>query len=324
MRLLDGDVAADRDASSAALTSARRAAGAADLDVSVDVVAATACRRAEPGARRHARVRGGDGRRPAGRARDPATGPRRRSTTATTWTPAGPTSACRSSAGRGAWSRRSSAGLDVRLSSVVARVEHGRRRRHGAARGRRGGRRRSAAVVALPLNVWRDVAFDPPLGGGKARGPRGRAIRADRRRSSPSPATCPTGSPAAAGEPRSTRSCRWATSQVGASSQASRRCSCSTLPTVAAVTDAVRAFIADAEVVAHGGHDWNADRFSRGVWFAEPPGWQRHDRAARTSRRRSAALPSRAATSRGPVRAGSRAPSRAAAGRPRRVRELLA
>ena len=42
-----------------------------------------------------------------------------------------------------------------------------------------------------------------------------------------------------------------------------------------AVTDAVRAFIPDAEIVAHGGHDWNADPFSRGAWFAEPPGWQR-------------------------------------------------
>ena len=43
----------------------------------------------------------------------------------------------------------------------------GRRRRHGAARGRRQVAA-SAAVVALPLNVWRDVAFDPPLTGGKA------------------------------------------------------------------------------------------------------------------------------------------------------------
>ena len=167
-----------------------------------------------------------------------------------------------------------SAGLDIRLSSVVARVEQGRRRRHGAARGRRGGRgarppwsRCRSTSGATSSSIRRSPAA--------RRRPARPAIRADRRRSSPSPATCPTGSPAAAGEPRSTRSCRWATSRAGGSSRASRRCSCSTLPTVAAVTDAVRAFIPDAEVVAHGGHDWNADRFSRGVWFAEPPGWQR-------------------------------------------------
>jgi monoamine oxidase len=41
-----------------------------------------------------------------------------------------------------------------------------------------------------------------------------------------------------------------------------------------AVTAAVRAFIPEAEVVAHGGHDWVGDRFSRGAWFAEPPGWR--------------------------------------------------
>ena len=83
-----------------------------------------------------------------------------------------------------------------------------------------------------------------------------------------------------------------------------------------AVTDAVRAFIPDAEIVAHGGHDWNADRFSRGAWFAEPPGWQRtiegEDLEAPLGRWRSPGV-----TSRGPAPAGSRARSPAVHARPR-------
>jgi monoamine oxidase len=31
--------------------------------------------------------------------------------------------------------------------------------------------------------------------------------------------------------------------------------------------------VPEAEIVAHGGHDWVGDRFSRGSWFAEPVGW---------------------------------------------------
>ena len=195
-----------------------------------------------------------------------------RSTTATTSTPAGRTSGCRSSAARGA-----SSGRSPRVSTSACRAWCGAMEQATTASRSRledGGRSTApAAVVALPLNVWRDVAFDPPLAGGKAAAPSGRAIPADRRSSSRSPATCPMGSPEAAGARRSTRSCRWATSQAGA-----LLAGFSPVPPLdpadrAAVTDAVRAFIADAEVVAHGGHDWNADRFSRGVWFAEPPGW---------------------------------------------------
>jgi hypothetical protein len=60
-----------------------------------------------------------------------------------------------------------SAGLDIRLSSVVARVEQGD---DGVTVRLEGGEKveAMAAVVTLPLNVWRDVEFDPPLAGGKA------------------------------------------------------------------------------------------------------------------------------------------------------------
>src|SRR5262245_40100850 len=59
-------------------------------------------------------------------------------------------------------------GVDVRFGSVVTRVEHDGAvarvtLRDGSAV------EASAAVVALPVNVWADVAFDPPLAAPKAR-----------------------------------------------------------------------------------------------------------------------------------------------------------
>lgn len=165
------------------------------------------------------------------------------------------------------------AGLDVRLSSVVARVEQVD---GGVTVTLEDGGRVSAlaAVIALPLNVWRDVAFDPPLGGGKAAarevghpGQSSKVLAIARR--------VPDGF-AAGG---------WGTGlnalvSMGDVAGGRLLAGFSAMQLLdpadrAAVTDAVRAFIPDAEIVAHGGHDWNEDRFSRGVWFAEPPGWQR-------------------------------------------------
>ena len=39
-------------------------------------------------------------------------------------------------------------------------------------------------------------------------------------------------------------------------------------------TDAVRRYAPDARIIASGGHDWNADPFSKGTWFAPPVGWR--------------------------------------------------
>ncbi len=132
----------------------------------------------------------------------------------------------------------------------------------------------SAAVVAFPLNVWRDVAFDPPLTGGKAAarkvGHPGRSSKllAIARNVPDGFAAGGWGTPLNAlvsmGDVDGGR--------LLAGFAGVRRLDTSDR---AAVTDAVRAFIPDAEIVAHGGHDWNDDRFSRGAWFAEPPGWQR-------------------------------------------------
>ena len=82
-----------------------------------------------------------------------------------------------------------------------------------------------------------------------------------------------------------------------------------------AVTDAIRRYVPDAEIVAHGGHDWNADRFSKGAWFAPPAGWHRttmgEDLEAPVGRRRVRGR----RPARGRRRAGSKARSRAAAAR---------
>jgi monoamine oxidase len=43
-----------------------------------------------------------------------------------------------------------------------------------------------------------------------------------------------------------------------------------------AVEDALQAYAPGARVLATGGHDWNADPFSRGGWMTEPPGWSTH------------------------------------------------
>jgi monoamine oxidase len=39
------------------------------------------------------------------------------------------------------------------------------------------------------------------------------------------------------------------------------------------VEAALRAYVPEADVVAHGSHDWSADPFARGTWCALPPGW---------------------------------------------------
>jgi monoamine oxidase len=166
-----------------------------------------------------------------------------------------------------------SAGLDIRLSSVVSSVEQGDGgvtvRLEGG-----GGVDALAAVVTLPLNVWRDVEFDPPLAGGKAAA-----------REAGHPGRSSKVLAIARNVPDGFAGGGWGTplsALVSMGDVAGGRLLAGFSPMQlldpadgAAVTDAVRAFIPDAEVVGHGGHDWNGDRFSRGVWFAEPPGWQR-------------------------------------------------
>ncbi len=166
-------------------------------------------------------------------------------------------------------------GLDVRLGSVAVALEH-----HGdevAVRLEGGGRLTGrAAVVALPLNVWSDVAFDPPLLGGK----RGAAARGHAGHSSKVLAI-------ARNVPDGLAGIGWGVplqavfsmGAVGADGEQLLVGFGAATPIDPndreAVTDAIRSYVPEAEVVAHGGHDWNADPFSKGVWFAPPVGWHR-------------------------------------------------
>ena len=44
-----------------------------------------------------------------------------------------------------------------------------------------------------------------------------------------------------------------------------------------AVQDALRVYLPESEVLTSDGHDWVADPFSKGTWFAPPPGWETGD-----------------------------------------------
>ena len=136
--------------------------------------------------------------------------------------------------------------------------------------------------MALPwlesLNVWGDVVFDPPLTGGKA----GAAASGHAGHSSKLLAV-------ARHTPETMSGIGWGVplqalfsmGEVGTSGSGDRLLvgfagADPIDPTDgAAVAAAIRAYAPEAEIVAHGGHDWNADRFSKGTWFAPPVGW--HD-----------------------------------------------
>jgi monoamine oxidase len=152
------------------------------------------------------------------------------------------------------------AGVEQDSHEVVIHLEDGR------------GLRASAAVIALPLNVWRDVVFDFPLTAGKVAA----AISGHPGRSSKVFAV-------ARGVPRGMAAVGWGTPLQGLTAledlgdaqllvgfSGEDRVDGSDSEAVAA---AVRAFAPHAEIDAHGGHDWVGDRFSRGAWFAQPVGW---------------------------------------------------
>lgn len=163
------------------------------------------------------------------------------------------------------------AGLDVRLGHVVRRIAHD----DGVEVTVEGGAtfRGPAAIVALPLNVWRHLTFDPPLDGGKARaageGQPGHSTKvlAAARQVPDRLAALGWGVPLHA---------MVALRPIGDDAQllvgfdGLSRLDPSDLE---AVTAAVRAYAPAAEVIAHGGHDWNADPFARGTWLALPPRW---------------------------------------------------
>lgn len=161
--------------------------------------------------------------------------------------------------------------LDIRLRHVVRRI-------HASIDGVEvvldgGARLRAAsAVVALPLNVWSDVEFDPPLDGGKARA----ATEGQPGRSTKLIAV-------AAGVPHRIAAVGW-----GTPLQALRAIADTPDGQLvvgfdgespfdpndqARALDAIRAFAPDAALVVSAGHDWFADPFAKGTWFAPPVDW---------------------------------------------------
>ena len=164
------------------------------------------------------------------------------------------------------------ADLDVRFGSVVTHVGHDADRvtvrlADGSVV------TAPAAVVALPLNVWADVTFDPPPAEPK------RAAASRRHPGEVSKVlaivrNAPTtylgagwGTPINAG---------FVTKPAG--EDARLFMGFSVQPRVdledrEAVAAAVRAHLPEAEVVETAGHDWIADPFANGTWLSTPPTW---------------------------------------------------
>jgi len=162
-------------------------------------------------------------------------------------------------------------GVDVRLDSVVTRIAHDQA---GVTVGLADGSSitAAAAVVALPLNLWGDVAFDPPLAEPKRR----------------AAATGHVGEVSKVlaivrNAPASYLGAGWDTPINAAfvtkpANDGHLFMGFSVAPRVdladgEAVAAAVRAHLPDAEVVETAGHDWIADPFSKGTWLSVPPPW---------------------------------------------------
>jgi monoamine oxidase len=164
-----------------------------------------------------------------------------------------------------------SAGLDVRLGSIVTHVSQeddgvGVMLEDGSTL------RAEAAVIALPLNVWADITFDPPLHEAK------RAAAARRQPGEVSKVLA-----IVRDAPETYVGLGWDTPVnagfvlrpagedrlfMGFSVQDRVD-----LSDPAAVAAAVNAHLPEATVIATGGHDWVADSFSRGTWLSVPPMW---------------------------------------------------
>jgi monoamine oxidase len=162
-------------------------------------------------------------------------------------------------------------GLDVRLGTVVTHVVHDD---HGVTVTLEDGTlvRSEAAVMALPLNVWADLAFDPPLAETKRRA-------ADRRH----PGRVSKVLAIVHGGPETYIGAGWNTpinagfvlrpagdGRLFMGFSVQERVD---LADQGAVASAVNAHLPEATVAATGGYDWVGDRFSQGTWLSVPPTW---------------------------------------------------
>jgi len=162
-------------------------------------------------------------------------------------------------------------GLDVRFGSVVRGVEHDETGVRvmlddGGVVGA------PAGVVALPVNIWADVSFDPPLAAPKRR------VASERHPGAVSKVLA-----VVADAPDSFLGVGWDTpinagfvtkpapdGRLFMGFSAQDRVD---LADRDAVARAVNAHLPDATVVTTDGHDWVADPYSKGTWLATPPGW---------------------------------------------------
>ena len=163
------------------------------------------------------------------------------------------------------------AGLDVRLGTVATRVVA---ETDGVTVTTQDGSviRAGAAIVALPLNVWADVVFDPPLAAPKQRAATQRH-----------PGAVSKVLAVVSDAPDSYLGAGWGTPiNAGFITKAAGdnrlfmgfsvqdRVDLSDHDAVAA---AVNAHLPRATVVATDGHDWVGDPYSKGAWLAVPPTW---------------------------------------------------
>jgi monoamine oxidase len=173
------------------------------------------------------------------------------------------------------------ADADVRLRSPVVRVRSSADAvavdiaAGGEARAR-------AAIVALPLHVWVDVAFDPPLGEVKRR-----AAVTGHAGATTKVLAITDGAPAGllgVGWPATLHAVivgdevpggRLVTGFSG--TRALRAGDHD------AVERALRTYMPDARVLAADGHDWVTDTYSKSTWFAAKPGWFADPAPARAS-----------------------------------------
>jgi monoamine oxidase len=162
-------------------------------------------------------------------------------------------------------------GLDVRLGSVIVRVaaEAG-----GVTVTLSDGTtvRAATAIVALPLNVWADIAFEPELAAPKRVAATGRhvgevsKVLAIVRDAPPGYLGAGWNTPVNAGFVLATDH----DGRLFMGFSAEPRVD---LTDHGAVADAVHAHLPGVEVVTTAGHDWVNDPFSKGTWLSVPPTW---------------------------------------------------
>jgi monoamine oxidase len=163
------------------------------------------------------------------------------------------------------------AGLDIRTETIVIRVAHDD---HGVTVTLVDGTlvRSDAAVIALPLNVWADVEFDPPLAEAKRRA-------ADMRH----PGRVSKVLAIVREAPETYVGMGWNTpinagfvllpagdDRLFMGFSVQDRVDLADHESMSA---AVNAHLPDSAVLSTDGHDWVGDRFSQGTWLSVPPTW---------------------------------------------------